>query len=192
MAISKRVAFTLLEIIVVVAILLVIASIISPVIVKAAQAGKETATKNNLHQIYLGLMLYREKYDSKVEFGATVDMGLPVGMASSPAYLEVVNEKRTWRSPCCCHKDGSTGFPDYTTYFIDYSDFFTDEDYWLRYVNKYQSSAVMVADYHCNPTDLALYSPVEPIKLIGVRLNGKIETRVRTADPGLVQEFWGE
>jgi hypothetical protein len=185
-------AWTLIEMLVVIGILMILCSIIFPIIAGSMQSAKEAKTKSNLHQIYLGLALYREKYDSKVEYGSTVDMGLPVGMPSSPAYLEVVKDKEVWRSPCCCHKEASTGAPSYQTYFMDYSDFFTYEDFWETYVAKYEGDAAMVVDMHCNDQSLDLYAPTEPIKQIGVRLNGKVETRIRTVSPAMVADFWNK
>lgn len=191
MALARvRRALTLLEIVVVIGVLMVLASILYPIIAKARLAALQGATKSNLHQIYIGLEMYRENNNSKVDFGPTIDMGLPIGMASSDAYLEVVGNKQIWRSPCCCHPDGPTGSPSYTTHHMDYADFFTDSEVWDHYVRQYQGDAVAVVDMHCAAHDIPLYAPTEPIRLVGVRLNGRVESRAKTISAADFAPFW--
>jgi hypothetical protein len=170
----------------------VLTSILFPIIAGSMRSAKESKTKSNLHQIYLGLALYRENYDSKVEYGSTIEMGLPIGMPSSPTYLEVVKNKDVWRSPCCCHKQGSTGAPTYQNYYIDYAEYFSDPGFWEPYVTKHEDNSILVVDMHCNDGSLDLYAPSEPIKLIGVRLNGSVEARVKTISPANVADYWNK
>lgn len=184
---------TLIEVLVTCAILSILASLIYPVVGKAVMSGKETRTKNNLRQIYVGLMLYRELYDSKVEFGSTIDMGLPFNMPLKEGALAVVPNTETWRSPCCCHPQAPTGYPTYDFYYIDYGDYFDgDSAIWELYVKRFEGNAALVFDMHCNPADVDVDHPrSQVVKAIGVYLNGKIQTLSRNSiSPSQLEYFW--
>lgn len=56
-------AFTVVEILVVMAILMVLASILLPVFTKSKDAAKMTVCTSNLHQIYLAVELYSADFD---------------------------------------------------------------------------------------------------------------------------------
>jgi prepilin-type N-terminal cleavage/methylation domain-containing protein len=55
-------AFTLIELIVVIAIILILAGLIVPAIFQAVQKGRETQCINNMQQLHKGLMIYRMEY----------------------------------------------------------------------------------------------------------------------------------
>ena len=55
-------AFTLTEILVVIAIIAVLASLIFPVAQSAKARAKESACMSNLHQIYVAMQMYREDF----------------------------------------------------------------------------------------------------------------------------------
>jgi prepilin-type N-terminal cleavage/methylation domain-containing protein len=59
----RRYAFTILELLVVVAIISVLAAILFPVFALARANARRTACISNLHQIGLALNLYRQDYD---------------------------------------------------------------------------------------------------------------------------------
>ena len=63
-AVSRRkcAAFTLVELLVVVAILAIIISMLLPALRSAREAGKSAACKSNQHQIGLGIAVYRQVY----------------------------------------------------------------------------------------------------------------------------------
>lgn len=181
---------SLLEILVAVGVVMILVSLLLPVIANARQEAYRTRSLTNLRQIYLGLMLYREDADAKADFGAAIDMGLPEALMSSEVYLKVVPSKQVWRSPCCCHKDSSSGHPDYVRYKTDYWEAFHTQDTWATYSTKWLGDAVLVGDYHCNERDLDLYSPWAPVRGLGVRLSGKAETRNRQIRIADLEAFW--
>lgn len=55
---NHRAAFTLIELIVVIAIMAILASLLLPALSKAKEAGRGTACLSNLHQIGLALQIY--------------------------------------------------------------------------------------------------------------------------------------
>ncbi len=60
---NGRKAFTLIEMLVVVAIVAVIAALIFPVFAKAKQSGFATQDITQLRQVYMGLQMYRADYE---------------------------------------------------------------------------------------------------------------------------------
>jgi prepilin-type N-terminal cleavage/methylation domain-containing protein len=74
---SVRAAFTLIEVMVVIAITSVLAAILFPVFAQARASARRTACISNLHQIGLALDLYRQDYE-----------GLPPHLSAiTPVYL---------------------------------------------------------------------------------------------------------
>lgn len=183
--------FTLIEAIVACGVILVLAALTYPLIGAALMAGKESSSKSNLRQIYLGLMLYQEQYERKVEYGLAQDMGLPVLLPERNVALSVVPDVAVWRSKCCCHPDAPSGYPDYKGYFIDYAEYLHQEDLWKMYVEKYQGQSMLVMDYHCNSRDADLkVVGRQGVRGLGVRLDGKIEARTRRRPINDPEMFW--
>jgi len=78
---SKVGAFTLVELLVVVAIIAILAALLLPVIAKSKEHGKSAACLSNLHQIGIALQLYTQDHDNKmpVMFDALISTnGMPV------------------------------------------------------------------------------------------------------------------
>ncbi len=82
-------AFTLIEVLVVIAIIGILAAILLPVMFRAREATHRKTCLVNLHQIHLAISMYADDYD-----GWTPPQ--PVGIASDPS-----------KSGGCCHLDGT-------------------------------------------------------------------------------------
>ena len=63
-------AFTLIEILVVIAIVALLAALLSPAIATAKSRGKMAACINNLHQLGLAFQMYANDYDTRVPLSA--------------------------------------------------------------------------------------------------------------------------
>lgn len=92
----KRRAFTLIEILVVIAIIAVIAGLLFPVLAKAKKSAQVTQDIEQLRQCYIGLQLYREDYDQ----------AYPSGLADVAG---VYIHKQILVSPADKRKPGSDG-----------------------------------------------------------------------------------
>jgi prepilin-type N-terminal cleavage/methylation domain-containing protein/prepilin-type processing-associated H-X9-DG protein len=62
---AKNRAFTLIELLIVMAIISLLAALLFPVFAKARDKARQTACTNNLKQIYLGYRMYAQDYDSQ-------------------------------------------------------------------------------------------------------------------------------
>ncbi|HOX08608.1 MAG TPA: type II secretion system protein [Planctomycetota bacterium] len=63
----RRAAFTLVELMVVIAVIGILVGLLMPAIQKMRKKANETKCKSNMRQIYLGLALYRDDYVSRSE-----------------------------------------------------------------------------------------------------------------------------
>lgn len=72
----KRAALTLTELLIVIAILAVVAAIITPVIIRAREAGEKSASASNLHSIGLATLLYADSNDSTLPHYRNSEMQL--------------------------------------------------------------------------------------------------------------------
>jgi prepilin-type N-terminal cleavage/methylation domain-containing protein len=72
---SARRGFTLIELLVVIAIIAILAAILFPVFARARENARRASCGSNLKQMGLGLMQYKQDYDSLHPFFST--SGLP-------------------------------------------------------------------------------------------------------------------
>ena len=72
-----RRGFTLIELLVVIAIIAILAAILFPVFAKAREKARQTSCLSNLKQLELGLIMYKEDYDSRNVYSRLDAGGLP-------------------------------------------------------------------------------------------------------------------
>jgi type II secretory pathway pseudopilin PulG len=186
-------AFTLTETLVVIAVIVLLAGLLMPVLGQVRQKAKMSNSMSNLHQLYLGLSMYREESGIAAEYGTAAAMGLPSNLMISPVHRLVASDEHLWRSPCCCHKDAPTGRPDYRRYVSDYAEYFHDDDLWPSYTEKYMGSSMLLVDFHCNSEDVDLYQPMgKTITGLGVRLDGASVVKVRATTISNFKQFWNQ
>jgi type II secretory pathway pseudopilin PulG len=64
----SRVAFTLIEVAVVAAVIAILAALLLPALAKAKERGRATACLSNLRQIGVGLQLYAQDHENRLPF----------------------------------------------------------------------------------------------------------------------------
>ena len=79
-------AFSLIELVIVMAILLLLYAIISPVVFSARLRGKETVCASNLHQVHLALQMYKQDYGDYPNFRPTEQM-VPAYVSAPAIYI---------------------------------------------------------------------------------------------------------
>jgi prepilin-type N-terminal cleavage/methylation domain-containing protein/prepilin-type processing-associated H-X9-DG protein len=78
----RRRAFTLIEVLVVVAIIGILAAILFPVFARARENARRTGCQSNIKQLALGLKMYSADYDARFP-KQIYDSGLPHGWADA-------------------------------------------------------------------------------------------------------------
>lgn len=165
--------FTLVEIVVVIAVLAILIAITLPVWTRAKRSTYKTITMENLHQAWLALELYRQDTDpGSPNVGSSSAMGLP--NVDGFYYLRQRLQLQWWQV------QGRIGYgPIY--YPFDRSDFVptgNQEQYewrlqnWIEYSREHESDSVIIGDF--NHTEGCGQFP-DPYCLFvgyGVRLNG--------------------
>lgn len=66
---GRDAGFTLIEILIVVAVIAILAALLFPVLARARENGRRASCQNNLHQIGLGFAGYLQDYDEKYPLG---------------------------------------------------------------------------------------------------------------------------
>jgi len=61
---SRKRAFTLIELLVVIAIIAILAALLAPMLARAKEQGRRANCMSNLHQVGLGILMYRQDYNN--------------------------------------------------------------------------------------------------------------------------------
>ncbi|HMS54039.1 MAG TPA: prepilin-type N-terminal cleavage/methylation domain-containing protein [Fimbriimonadaceae bacterium] len=174
-------AFTLIEVIVVVAIIAIVASIGGSVILRAREGGLQTKSISNMRQVYLAIQQYRD--EQSAVYGDMYAMGLPPG--TQERWLPVSK----WAfSPKCPAK--VKGF--------SYLPIPKDEDRrslpWFRATEEFGDRVVLLADPWFNPPPPrgSMYEQywMDPYAVkyaFGLNLGGALQKRTRS---GLLDLEW--
>jgi prepilin-type N-terminal cleavage/methylation domain-containing protein/prepilin-type processing-associated H-X9-DG protein len=75
----RKIGFTLIEILVVIAIVCLLAAILFPVFARARENARRASCASNLHQIGLGVLQYVQDYDER----------MPCGILRTPTYASI-------------------------------------------------------------------------------------------------------
>jgi len=86
----ERTAFTLIELLVVIAIIAVLAALLLPALQKAKKRAYDTSCANNMRQIFIALMMYRDDNDAFMPPGRFVTGAEPISTLNArlvPQYM---------------------------------------------------------------------------------------------------------
>lgn len=179
---KTRAAFTLLEVIVVVAILGLLAALTTPVFIRAKQSAHETTCISNLKQAHLALELYRADW-STTDIGTPAQMGFPV----SALLLFPLPEMCKGVHPQLCLAPGSytQRWPEVDPDHPNYSE--AAGPVWAEYVQRYGGSSILVHD--ASHQDYCPQSQFSMQRVLGLNLGGSVFKRVRRGDP-MLSDWW--
>ncbi len=94
-----RKGFTLVELLVVIAVVAILSSILMPVFGRARAAARSTACVSNLHQIGQAFMLYVQDWDGNLPAAMPYAAVAPEGRAWMTALQPYVQDARIWVCP---------------------------------------------------------------------------------------------
>lgn len=104
----KRAAFTLVELLVVLAIIAVLAALASPVIGSAIERGRSAKCVNNLRQIGVAVQQYSTDNDYRFPAIETEPPSLPAEVENKGTALEVLGPYGITQSTLTCPTDAAT------------------------------------------------------------------------------------
>ena len=165
----KRKAFTLTEILVVISIIILLASLSFPLFQRAKFSANKTACISNLRQIGVAINLYREQHDG-TDGGTAAAMGLPeeIGPNFSSAVL-------------FCHGNDPRNL-GYSRTYPDGSSSQEQQRAWAQYVQLVGNSAVILFDdNHQGSYPKSL--DWEVWSAMGLQLDGGVVVRRRMGFP---------
>lgn len=172
-----RRAFTLLELLTCVGIIVLLTALLTPVFAAARRQSQVAASVNNLRQMHLVVEMYRQS--SGAEDGPT--LGLPslfdVNRKLFPRGLE--------KSPC----GWNPGFSASESWFhyLYWPGFLEPDD--LKSLRHYGDQMILITDPHCDFPGVPIDSPKFEHLGIGVRLDGTVVRRTAKGDPSQL-EWW--
>jgi prepilin-type N-terminal cleavage/methylation domain-containing protein len=166
-------AFTLVELIVVMAIVAIVAAISSPVLSAAIHSAHVQQSISNLHQIHIALATYRSDHDGDGRYGDLGDTGLPPGRQLSLDLHDLGTPVDLWRSPCGVHPDMPESIHHYQYWPGDGGDPFAS---WCL---AFRENMVVLTDSYCTPHDVPLGNVYQSRRGIGLLLSGQVVNRYK-------------
>lgn len=171
-------AFTLVEILIVLAIAAIITAILVPVFAASKTKAKETVSASNMKQIHMAIEMYRQDSDGSA-FGSMEAMGLPSKLADLPGVLNL--------TPPLAPKS----FIYY--YYPVSSKIDQRHPSWAEYSQEKGDQTVLLTDLWFTPGILArgprYFDDFDQVRYqIGITLGGNI--RRKTASGNLGLDWW--
>ncbi len=177
----KQRAVTLIEVLIVVAIIAIIAALLFPVLSRSKEASKVTVSISRLKQLHLMTKLYQADYDGDGRYGLPQDMGLPLRgpepgtavMSSFKAYGFITE---LILSPCGCHPHNMCGEEQHMR-------LVWSETWWVEESQTYREMIPLYSDFNCNSWDIHLSNDLISKRGITVLLSGTARTRQSIGNP---------
>lgn len=168
--------FTMLELMIVVAIIAMLVGLSAPSLTQAMHSGKEAVSVQKLRQLHLALSMYRADQESSQDFGTIGDMGIPDWQKSRSALQPYGATSELWQSPCYEHPEVHSGNPPEMQYWG------ADDPQFEVYSATYELNLIMFSDIHCTLPKKNLLNQFHTKRGLGVLLSGQI---VRRTAPGM-------
>lgn len=176
----------MIEALVVIAIMVVVASITFPILLSAKRSALLGKSIHQMQQLYIALQIYRADYNSSdSSFGSSYELGLPPDHTFLDRTYGAPPE--LWKSPFPASFDvfeGSAGgeFGDinyapsgYRPGGADSLNIY-DKD---RYLERYRENAVVFIDYYCNPTGTRMINPYFEKRALAILFSGQVVNKMK-------------
>jgi prepilin-type N-terminal cleavage/methylation domain-containing protein len=182
---KRALGFTVLELMAVVAIIAVLASLTFPVLSRAKMQGKVTASFINLKQLHQAITIYQDAWDGS-GYGFARDMGLPPLHVDAIDLRAMPDSRDLWFSPCGPSLGGIPGhrgplFPAW-----DYHEQRHVTQTWYRHVVVREENSVLVLDPNCTDRYHDGLSEYLTTEVNFLRLSGQV---ARRAIPGNILDL---
>ena len=180
-----RRAFSLVELLLCIALMAIVAGILTPVLGRAKHAAYVESSVSNLHQMSIALLLYQSSYGGGGNYGNLSAMNLPPGEVVLRTRLGL--PLKVWQSPC-----GQNPAWEEKPVVIQYEYFpETGLDDFSENAPVYQENLTMFTDMNCAEHGEPLYSNFVPHKGLGVLLSGTLLDLTKAGDSRR-QSWWSD
>jgi len=170
----RRRAFTLIEVLAVLAIIILVASLMYPVFAAAKARAKETVCTSQLRQIGMALSLYREDFGGPSTYGEMSEMGLP------PTLKELITRGLLNRELVMC-KGRKEGMEPVALYNVTWAPEGTiGVPSWKDYVQRFGDNSIVMTDENHDFADSPISDPYVLHHGIGLYLDGHVQARTKT------------
>lgn len=182
----KNRAFTMMEILVSISIILIVAACLAPVIKGAKQAAQRQTSVHNLRQVYYALSIYRSDWDGAGQYGDYAKMGLPRFVDDLGPAEHIPRETFHSGCPQILYGSSSPGFffqmwvPEGTLYHED----------WASYARQRLGNSVLLTDVNCDFDRENFRNPYFKHRGIGLYEAGQIRMIVNYGLPLGGYSWW--
>lgn len=172
---SRYAGLTFVELLVVCAIIVALAAILTPVLLGVRRKAKEALALSNLRQIWAAVSIYRTDYGGDGVYGGASAMGmLDLFRFYEGEYLLYSKDEAIWEPACGTHPQIEMEYPK-----IDYFPEETDRSgKWVTYVQEHQDSALLFRDRNCTDPSIPLNADFYPRTVLAVRLSGQASKKI--------------
>lgn len=173
----KKSAFTLVEVLVVVSILVLIAAIAFPVFSKVQRRAKEANSVAHMHQIWVALMAYRSDYETGGGGDMISSLGLP------PHLITLVEDRKI--PVAVIHTGGSSegpNLPDVYTWLIPGEATNPWRPSWKTYYDSEGENCVFILDDTFGNEPFAKFHPFDFHHVFATHLDGHTSVKNGTGN----------
>jgi prepilin-type N-terminal cleavage/methylation domain-containing protein len=169
-------AFSLIEVLICIAIISIVAAITFPIFSAAKVASLKTASKSNLRQLWLAVELYRQDHEPNVAYGRPDAMGLPT---DDYFHLEIQHAKKLLPP----HIGPTPMFKQYL-YYPPNPRFAQKEmvDSFEAWALHCRASMPLIADFNFNDKEINLFNPYKSVHGIGIDVAGRIMSQTQSGN----------
>lgn len=182
-----RRAFSLLEVLTCIAIIVVVAAISFPAFSAAKAYAKRSSASSNLWQLYLAAALYRTDQGGDGVYGDVSQMGLPIHEGHFPTpYDQFLKPlKQLWKSPCGLNTGWyqRNSWEPATGPLVDVIYRASDDRTFATYAATYRENTLLFYDLNCDDPDTPVGNQYLDHRGLGVLVEGQLVNHYK---PGLM------